>query len=809
MFKVWKSASIVVILALVLSLGLVMAPMAGTAGASTLRVPEDYTYIQDAIDDANAGDVILVGPGEYYENLEIYDGLDGLTVKSTGGAEVTLIIGGAPREGMAQGGGPVVDIQDVNGVTFQGFTVVNGDDFYMYGIPTPGYGIGLINTSDCLIANNIVTKNEAGIFVLGGTLFPMPTAGREEGVGGDGGIELVSNGNIIRDNEVCDNGGGETGMDFGMLLINCNETTVKGNEVYENENGGICVIGGYISMMPPEGSETVSVPPPTFMGVARDNQITDNEIYYSIKGVEGVGVMMPPGGVILFNTLHNTISGNEIYNNYYGAIIAGATGSTPWGVMVGEADENVVSDNEIYNNYYEGVAVVSSGMLGMFSDLFGEAVGVSDLITFYANDNDVTDNTIEYNGHGVYVMDANNTRILRNDILNNSASVDSGVHIEYESLGTQVHFNNIEGNSYSDKVTQGMSVAPESYGVYNHPENPMLDATFNWWGDDSGPYDPRGETEVCPCTDDPAAESNADGEGDVVSYNVDYCPWLLEPFCPATSASSTTGEGNVGFNTSDWNSSIIQHLGAKDPSEICPPKPEMFFPYGIFSFTVLLKDIGGTVTVTITLPEDIPQGAKYWKCQDEEWVDATSLLGDDDGDNILTLTLTDGGLGDADGEANGVIDDPGGPAIPIPLDVLTGEGRKAVEPASFTSSYLRVTPPQASPNQAVEVSINVANTGEERGSRAVILYVNGNAEQSQTVTVAPGSSQNVVFTVTRATPGTYSVLVEGQRGQFAVRSTSVFGGGGLGTGGIIAIVVVLLALIVGVILVMRGAPGKA
>ena len=33
------------------------------------------------------------------------------------------------------------------------------------------------------------------------------------------------------------------------------------------------------------------------------------------------------------------------------------------------------------------------------------------------------------------------------------------------------------------------------------------------------------------------------------------------------------------------------------------------------------------------------------------WVDVTSLLGHNDGDNVLTLTLRDGGPGDADGVA--------------------------------------------------------------------------------------------------------------------------------------------------------------
>jgi hypothetical protein len=41
------------------------------------------------------------------------------------------------------------------------------------------------------------------------------------------------------------------------------------------------------------------------------------------------------------------------------------------------------------------------------------------------------------------------------------------------------------------------------------------------------------------------------------------------------------------------------------------------------------------------------------------WIDVTSLLGDDDGDDVLTITIADGGLGDADGIANGEISDPG------------------------------------------------------------------------------------------------------------------------------------------------------
>jgi hypothetical protein len=39
-------------------------------------------------------------------------------------------------------------------------------------------------------------------------------------------------------------------------------------------------------------------------------------------------------------------------------------------------------------------------------------------------------------------------------------------------------------------------------------------------------------------------------------------------------------------------------------------------------------------------------------------------MGSNDGDNVITITLQDGGIGDADGVANGKIVDLGGPGVP-------------------------------------------------------------------------------------------------------------------------------------------------
>ena len=93
------------------------------------------------------------------------------------------------------------------------------------------------------------------------------------------------------------------------------------------------------------------------------------------------------------------------------------------------------------------------------------------------------------------------------------------------------------------------------------------------------------------------------------------------------------------------------------------------FPHGFFSFYITGLSNGESVTVTITLPSVVPVGTQYWKCgptpgdASNHWYQLP--MGDDDGDNIVTITLVDNGLGDdvLTGEDGTIVDD-GGPGVP-------------------------------------------------------------------------------------------------------------------------------------------------
>ncbi|MFN7919423.1 MAG: NHL repeat-containing protein [Bryobacteraceae bacterium] len=124
---------------------------------------------------------------------------------------------------------------------------------------------------------------------------------------------------------------------------------------------------------------------------------------------------------------------------------------------------------------------------------------------------------------------------------------------------------------------------------------------------------------------------------------------------------SSTGMGPVTFTTS---TGTFTNLMAIPDSQLPKGKPfGVKFPYGVFYWTLAGLAPGQTVTITMTLPAPIKPPVQFWKVLQGAWVRANSLIGSDDGDNVLTLTITDGGFGDADGAANGTIIDPGGAGI--------------------------------------------------------------------------------------------------------------------------------------------------
>ncbi|MCK4388487.1 MAG: hypothetical protein KAW00_06905 [Dehalococcoidia bacterium] len=91
-----------------------------------------------------------------------------------------------------------------------------------------------------------------------------------------------------------------------------------------------------------------------------------------------------------------------------------------------------------------------------------------------------------------------------------------------------------------------------------------------------------------------------------------------------------------------------------------------------------------------------------------------------------------------------------------------------VEPAEFVVSNLNISPEEVKPGETVTVTVEVRNTGEEKGTHELELIINGVLKQSESVTLDGGETTSISFSVEEGIWGSYDVEVAGLTGTFVV-----------------------------------------
>jgi len=110
------------------------------ASPTIIRVPQDYTTIQEAINHANPGDVVNVSAGTYYESLHI---------------DKNLTLTGENRETTILNGGGCCGIEAIStNVTITGFKILN--------VTT---GIYVEQSNGSMISHNDITASQRGIWL--------------------------------------------------------------------------------------------------------------------------------------------------------------------------------------------------------------------------------------------------------------------------------------------------------------------------------------------------------------------------------------------------------------------------------------------------------------------------------------------------------------------------------------------------------------------------------------------------------------------------------------------------------------------
>lgn len=192
-------------------------------------------------------------------------------------------------------------------------------------------------------------------------------------------------------------------------------------------------------------------------------------------------------GIKLDNASHNLISGNNITQLTPSYAIPKGFGL----LIESSSTKNLIVNNSIYGGE-KGLYIWSSINNWIVDNTFENSTFG---IHLNGNDCEVESNTIIDNDIGINISWRATQNIVTNNRINNN---DVGIYVFGLTTSHQgIHFNNISGNKH--------------YGIQTYHLVELVNATFNWWGDGSGPFH---------------LMNNTDGKGDNVTDNVTFDPWL-------------------------------------------------------------------------------------------------------------------------------------------------------------------------------------------------------------------------------------------------------------------------------------------
>jgi len=257
------------------------------AQARTIIVPDDYSTIQEAIDNANDGDKVFVKSGTYNESLTINK-----KIILEGENKFTTIV---------KGDGTTALLIKHDNVKVNGFTFKRTSTMRWY------YGIHLLEVENCNIFENIVTNTFNGIWIVKSQ---QNTIQNNIAYKNWMGIVLKeSNLNTIQNNQAISN------VEEGISLANSQENSITWNYLKSNGYSGISL-------------ERTSTSPGN----------SDNEIKGNL--VESNGNF---GIKIGYGSSNNMVLGNNVSSNGSGGYDAGIY----VGYRRNKITENIISNNYV------------------------------------------------------------------------------------------------------------------------------------------------------------------------------------------------------------------------------------------------------------------------------------------------------------------------------------------------------------------------------------------------------------------------------------------------------------------------------
>ena len=579
-----KIFSILFALIIVVSLGLVSAT---PVSADVIDVPGDYDTIQEAIDEADPGDTIIVAAGLYEENVIIDKSLTlngaqaGVDARTRSGDETII----EPDDGVC------IQVISATGrvVVIDGLTVQNAG----HGITAPEPVMAAEITVKNVRALNLVTFAISMAFTIEATVEYCYVEGAAYGINVGALDPFPPTVSTFRNNEIVNVAYGFTGY-FKDSLIEGNlvrdfategkgidgqflDSEIKNNTVTGYVEGAALTFEDHYARAL---SENVKVEGNTFTGndlgiyvfdtqteltgiTVNFNNIADNS-WYGIwnEGGEtldatknwwgdasGPSKVGPgDGDDISTKVLYSPWLGAELGTEpmtwsvdptgfIQDAIDAGDPGDIIT-VAEGEYEEDLNIDKSLTLQSAGGVEVTTIiGSVSMELDTETVFFGVEDAgFTVDADAGEFAiwlsiDNGSEVTISQNILTGATEGITTRSGLLDDSTVTIEDNQIHQNDYG--IYLESVAGDS-TVLINSNRLAGNDDYGLYVEESAVTIDATYNWWGHASGPSGGVA---------DPVTSRIADGTGGAVSEHVHFDPWLTAYLYALTI--SSTGGGSV------------------------------------------------------------------------------------------------------------------------------------------------------------------------------------------------------------------------------------------------------------------------
>jgi len=417
------------------------------ASAETITVNasvgEDYSRIQDAIDNASAGDEIHVYSSTYFENVNV---TKQLKLRGIGNPVVD-----------AQESGSAITLS-ADGITLEGFKAIGSGYYY----DSPEAGIKVISSNNTLNGNNASNNYGSGIYL---SFSSNNMLSQNKASNNYQGIYLsTSSNNILRGNKVSKNDY------YGIYLESSGNNTLDGNNVSKNYDSGI------------------------FLGSSNNNTLKGNNA--SNNGNEySNGV----AGIYLYYSGNNTLSDNMMTGNKRNFNLDGNNDSDFDNII---DKSNLVDGKPIYYIIKAtGVTYGSSSNAGTFYCISCINVTIKNLnlkkngkgIYFWNTSQSRIQNVnVLENDIGLYLSFSNKNKLSRNSVNSNTQL---GIYLSYSSNNTLIDntANNFSGYTYygsgtgiylsysNNNIVKGNNASNNDRGIllYSSSNNTLLDNNAN------------------------------------------------------------------------------------------------------------------------------------------------------------------------------------------------------------------------------------------------------------------------------------------------------------------------------------------